>query len=190
MNRLIAVLWLAACLCESLAYGQTPPYTLTGRIVSVTDGDTVVMQTGRVVTQNRTQNRTRIRLASIDAPERGGNDRPGQPYGDAAQQFLADLVRGRVITARCFEQDHYRRHICDLLLDGKTGTQTANRRLVAAGLAWANQEAGGKFLRDAAMPELERQARQARRGLWQMNHPRPIAPWQWRARCWRNGRCG
>jgi len=77
-----------------------------------------------------------------------------------------------------------------LLLDGKTGTQTANRRLVAAGLAWANQEAGGKFLRDAAMPELQRQARQARRGLWQMSRPRPIAPWQWRARCWRNGRCG
>jgi len=88
MNRLIAALWLAASLCESLAYGQTPPYTLTGRIVSVTDGDTVVMQTGRIGTQNR----TRIRLASIDAPERGNNDRPGQPYGDAAQQFLADLV--------------------------------------------------------------------------------------------------
>jgi len=195
MNRLIATGWLAVA-CAAAAHGQVQtPYTLTGRIVSVLDGDTVVMQSGRIGTQNQ----TRIRLASIDAPERDHsqypNPRPGQPYGDAAQKFLADLVQGRIITARCFEEDHYRRHVCDLLLardqsGPATEGQTVNRRLVAAGLAWANQEAGGKFLRDAAMPELQRQARQARRGLWQMSHPRPIPPWQWRARCWRNGRCG
>jgi len=168
---------------QALPMTASSPYTLTGRIISVTDGDTVVMQTGQV--------KTRIRLASIDAPERdhvqGTTPRPGQPYGDAAKVFLANLVQGRVITAHCFEQDHYRRHVCDLLLERG---QTANRSLVAAGLAWANQDAGGKFLRDAAMLGLERQARQARRGLWQPSHPRPIPPWQWRKRCWRDGRCG
>jgi len=173
------------------AQALTPPvYTLTGRIVSVSDGDTVVMQRGRT--------RFRIRLASIDAPERSHANRPGQPYGDAAQQFLIGLVQGRIVTARCFEQDHYRRHICDLLLakaamagagDDQTGHQTVNRRLVAAGFAWANREAGGKFLRDAAMLALERQARQARRGLWQSVTPRPVPPWQWRYQCWQRKRC-
>jgi len=180
--------WLLAC--AALAYGQTPPppYTLTGRIVSVTDGDTVVMQTARTGGQKQ----ARIRLASIDAPEMGHGfgltPRPSQPYGAAAQKFLADLVQGRVIIARCFEEDHYRRHVCDLPLDGNTGKQTASRRLVEAGMAWANQEAGGKFLRDPALLTLERQARAARRGLWR--EPRPVAPWQWRNQCWRRGRCG
>jgi len=177
--------WLAAC-GGGPVYSQTQtPYTLTGHIVSVTDGDTVVMQTA--------QTRARIRLASIDAPELGHDSgltpRPGQPYGEAARKFLAGLVQGHVITARCFERDHYRRHVCDLLLDGKAGDkQTANRRLVEAGMAWANQEAGGKFLRDATLPEAQRQARTARRGLWR--EPRPVAPWQWRHQCWRRGQCG
>jgi len=188
--------WLLACWligCAALVHGQTPgqtrtPYTLTGRIVSVTDGDTVVMQTERMGGQKQ----ARIRLASIDAPELGhdvgSTPRPGQPYGEAARAFLVDLVQGRVITARCFERDHYRRHVCDLPLGGNAGQQTANRRLVEAGMAWANQEAGGKFLRDATLPEVERQARAARRGLWR--GPRPVAPWQWRSQCWRHGRCG
>jgi len=186
MKYFVVALGLIASLCKPLAYGQTGgkadgraaiAYALTGRIVAVTDGDTVVMQTAR--------SRVRIRLASIDAPERGSAERTGQPYGEAAQQFLANLVQGRVTSARCFEQDHYRRHVCDLLLaDG----DTANRRLVAAGMAWANQEAGGKFLRDATLPDLERQARQAKRGLW--HAVRPVPPWRWRDQCWRRGRCG
>lgn len=161
---------------------SSPPgsaYTLTGKVLEVTDGDTIAMNTA--------EGRRRIRLASIDAPEREGKDRPGQPHGDASRHHLAGLVEGKTLTARCFEQDRYERHICDLVLaDG----QTANRRQVEAGMAWANQEGRGKFLRDKDVADLERQARQAGRGLWQAGQGEPVRPWEWRYQCWQKGRCG
>lgn len=56
--------------------------TLTGRVVRVIDGDTVV-----VLTAPATE--VRIRLAGIDAPEKG------QPFGQRSRQFLASRVAGR-----------------------------------------------------------------------------------------------
>ena len=58
--------------------------SLTGRVVGVIDGDTVVVLT----TSERT---VRVRLAGIDAPEKG------QPFGQRARQFLASRVAGRVV---------------------------------------------------------------------------------------------
>jgi len=153
-------------------------YVLEGRVSKVSDGDTVTLST--------VDGKQRIRLASIDAPETGGRGRPGQPYGDASRQYLAKMVSGRTITARCHEQDHYQRHVCDLMLaDG----QTANRRLVEAGMAWANQQGKGKYLRDKQMLALERQARQAQRGLWQATKGKRVSPWEWRDQCWQKKRC-
>ena len=152
-------------------------YALVGKIVEVTDGDTVALNTAK--------GRQRIRLASIDAPERNGRDRPGQPYGDESRQHLAKLVSGRSLTAQCFEQDRYERHICNLLLDGG---QTANRLQVEAGMAWANQEGKGKFLRDEQMLELEQRAQQAKLGLW-AGGSKPVRPWEWRYQCWQQKRC-
>jgi|GEM_PF-578405 len=151
-------------------------YTLEGQISRVSDGDTVAMITS--------EGKQRIRLASIDAPETGKPKQAGQPYGDASRQYLAKMVDGRRITARCYERDHYQRHVCDLML---ANNQTANRLLVEAGLAWANQQNRGKYLRDKHMLELEQQARLAKRGLWQAR--KPVAPWDWRFQCWKKGRC-
>jgi micrococcal nuclease len=52
-----------------------------GKVVSVTDGDTIkALKAGKQV---------KIRLAAIDTPEKG------QPYGQAAKKFTANLVTGR-----------------------------------------------------------------------------------------------
>lgn len=148
-------------------------YALSGRVVQVADGDTLTLLVGR--------QRQRVRLASIDAPETGhGRAQPGQPYGQAARQALADLVAGKTLTLRCYEQDQYGREICDVPLpDGRL----ANRLMVADGMAWANQQGKGKYLRDAGLPELERQARQQRLGLWRDR--KPVPPWEWRWKCWK-----
>ncbi|CPJ16682.1 nuclease [Bordetella pertussis] len=42
-------------------------------------------------------------------------------------------------------------------------------------------------LRDPAMPGLQRQAREAGRGLWAQSGA--IEPWKWRYDCWRQRRC-
>ena len=151
-------------------------HTLSGKVVQVSDGDTINI---------RTDSETiRIRLASIDAPETShGSDQPGQPFGEASRKFLAGLVAGKTIQAQCFEKDRFGRHICDILVDDTT----ANRLSVKNGMSWANQQGKGKYLRDPALPELEKQARTAKLGLW--SEAGAVAPWVWRHDCWKEKKC-
>ncbi|HET8598536.1 MAG TPA: thermonuclease family protein [Castellaniella sp.] len=171
--RALGALAAALPLLWPAAAPAAAPYALAGRVVQVADGDTLTLLVGR--------QRQRVRLASIDAPETGhGRTQPGQPYGQAARRALADLVAGKTLRLRCYEQDHYGREICDVPLpDGRL----ANRLMVASGMAWANRQGGGKYLRDASLAGLERQARQQGVGLWRDAHP--VAPWDWRWKCWR-----
>ncbi len=152
-------------------------YTLTGKVVRVADGDTFTL-----LVDGRQQ---RIRLASIDAPETTHDrQQPGQPMGQASKKALADLIAGKTLSLVCFEHDQYERNVCDVPLgDGST----ANQKQVAAGMAWANMQGRGKYMRDARIPELEAHARRAGLGLWQ--YPNPVQPWVWRYRCWKKAQC-
>ena len=151
-------------------------FTLTGKIIQVSDGDTINILVG--------QQTHRIRLASIDAPETAhGSARPGQPYGEASRKHLADYVAGKTLTLICFEKDRYERDVCDV----PVGDTTANRLQVQYGMAWANHQGGGKYLRDHSLIELEKKAKQAKLGLWA--EPNAIAPWVWRFDCWQKQKC-
>ena len=163
----------ASLLRAAHASGQ---FTLTGKIIQVSDGDTINILVG--------QQTHRIRLASIDAPETAhGSARPGQPYGEASRKHLADYVAGKTLTLICFEKDRYDRDVCDV----PVGDTTANRLQVQYGMAWANQQGGGKYLRDHALVELEKKAKQAKLGLWA--EPHAVAPWVWRFDCWQKQKC-
>ncbi|MEN4920497.1 thermonuclease family protein [Achromobacter spanius] len=153
-------------------------YTLTGTIVNVADGDTVTLRAP--------DGQRRIRMDSIDAPEEGhGPEQPGQPDAEAARKHLSGLVAGKALTAQCYEQDQYGRDVCALILDDG---RSANRLQVEAGYAWAYTARKGDYLRDKAMPELQRQAKEAGRGLWA--RPNATQPWKWRYDCWRQRQCG
>src|SRR5690606_16618234 len=159
------------------AASAEPAYKLKGRVTHVTDGDTVELQVSW-------RERVTVRLASIDAPEIQRRGRPGQPYAQAARRALQSLVLDEAVTARCYEVDRYERRICDIVIpDGNT----ANRYLVHEGLVWANMEKRGRFMRDPALPKLERDARVAGRGLWADS--RQIEPWVWRYQCWNLNQC-
>lgn len=156
-----------------------PPIVMGARMavtpVLVKDGDTV--QVREFVHD--------IRLASIDSPELGhGRKKPGQAYAQVARKALADLLgNSRSVEAVCYERDRYERPVCDLYADG----QSVNRALVASGMAWANQGAGGRYLRDTQLLALEAQAKARGDGLWA--NPAPVEPWVWRGACWKDGRC-
>jgi len=47
--------------------------------------------------------------------------------------------------------------------------------------------AGGRYLRDRSLLDLEHDARQRRLGLWADAHP--VAPWVWRDQCWKAAVC-
>lgn len=153
------------------------PYGLTGRVVRVADGDTFNMLVGG--------KQERVRLASVDAPEvTKDRERPGQPMAQASKDALAALIGGKTLTLVCFERDRYERNICDVPLEGG---MTANRKQVQAGMAWANMEGRGKFMRDPEIRGLEQQAKDQGLGVWQRSDA--VSPWVWRYQCWQKQQC-
>jgi len=127
-----------------------------GKVVSVTDGDTIkVLKDGKQV---------KIRLASIDCPEKG------QPYGNAAKKFTADLVAGKVVKIWPTDTDRYGRTVAFVFV----GDTDVNKELLKAGLAWHYK----KYSRDPELAMLEFEARSKKVGLWK--EPDPVPPWKWR----------
>ena len=143
--------------------GNSLAQSLVGRVVGVTDGDTVTL-----LVDGRVQHK--IRLSGIDAPEKA------QPFGNRAKQRLSSLVYGKTVTAVGTKQDRYRRLIAKLLVDG----QDANLEMVASGYSWhykkyqSEQTAADRM----AYAKAEHDARLARRGLWA--DVSPVAPWDYR----------
>jgi endonuclease YncB( thermonuclease family) len=139
--------------------------TVSGRVVRVTDGDTLVVLGSRNVQH-------KIRLMGIDAPERG------QPYGKTSKQHLSERVAGKKVVVEYTKRDRYKRIVGKVLLSGKD----MNLRQIEAGMAWHYK----KYEKVQSVEDRERyaeteiRAREARRGLWR--EPNPVPPWEWRRR--------
>lgn len=133
--------------------------SLTGRVVRVIDGDTLVVLT-------KSERTVRVRLAGIDAPEKG------QPFGQRARQFLASRVAGRVVEVAGDSRDRYDRILGTLRTDGRD----INAELVCGGLAWAYRVRN--VAQNPAYLKCEKAAREEKKGLWQA--PSPVPPWLWR----------
>jgi micrococcal nuclease len=134
--------------------------TLLCLVVGVADGDTLTVRCtaadGDVTLQ--------VRLAEIDAPEKG------QAFGRRSKDHLATLCFGRSAVVKPTTTDRYGRTVARVDCEG----HDANAALVQAGLAWAYM----RYLTDPHIAELEREAREQRVGLWQDESALP--PWQWR----------
>ncbi len=133
--------------------------TFQARVVGVTDGDTVT-----VLDEQNQQHR--VRLAEIDAPERG------QPWGNRSRQALTALVFGKTVSVRETDTDRYGRVVARLFADGSD----VNRAMVEQGHAWAYRQ----YLTDQTLIATEGRARQGRVGLWSMSDQETVAPWEWR----------
>lgn len=129
---------------------------VTGKVVGVTDGDTVTLLVG-----NRP---LKVRLEGIDAPEQG------QAFGSRAKQFLSEACFGKEVILRANGRDRYGRTIGTILV----GSRDVNASLVEAGLAWHYVE----YSSDENLARLEKAAREAKVGLW--SEPNPVPPWDWR----------
>jgi endonuclease YncB( thermonuclease family) len=165
-RRLLAasMIWTMTLLmaCAPSA-AQVPQKEVFGRIVRVTDGDTVTL-----LSSDNT--RITIRLAGIDAPE------SRMPYGHAAQTHLAGLVLNKEVVAVTQKKDRYGRTVATLL----HGTQDINLTMVQAGMAWHYKRYAHEQTQNQAAnyAQSEQVARTEGRGLWQ--HAKPTPPWMWR----------
>jgi endonuclease YncB( thermonuclease family) len=135
---------------------------LLGQVVGIQDGDTLIL-----LTPERRQ--VRVRLYGIDAPE------SRQPYGTRAQQELSTLAFRKQVRVTVEDTDHYGRTVGRVW----AGSLDINAELVRRGAAWVYRQ----YNRDPALPTLEAEARQAKRGLWALPAGEQVPPWAWR----RNG---
>ena len=148
---------LRTCLLTATLVGFAMAEEFSGRVVGVMDGDTITVLVGR--------EQRRVRLAGVDAPEKG------QAFGQRSKQALSQMIFGREVTVVSTGRDRYERTLGIVRL---TDGSSVNERLVENGWAWHYM----RYSKDRRLSELESRARAARRGLWA--DPHPVAPWDFR----------
>jgi micrococcal nuclease len=130
-----------------------------GRVVGISDGDTITILDDR-------KQQIKVRLAEIDTPE------SAQPYGTRAKQELSGLVFGKTVIVKVQDTDRYGRKVGRVYKDDVD----VNAEMIRCGAAWVYR----KYARDQRLYNLEKQARQNKKGLWSLPEAERIPPWEWR----------
>lgn len=131
---------------------------LSGRVISVADGDTLTIQ-------DMSKSYV-VRLAEIDAPEKC------QPYGNASRASLVELALGKNAVVSVIDNDKYHRSVGKVTIEGQI--ETVNMAQLQRGLAWVYDA----YAQDPLLDTIERDARINKKGLWA--DVNPIEPWVWR----------
>lgn len=139
---------------------RTPPpggsYAATvGRVL---DGDSLDFRTGGTL--------YRLRLAEIDAPEKG------QPNGERATALLSNLTLYKSVKIHYDTCDRYGRIVGHVVVRDIA----VNDAMVERSAAWFYS----KYSNSAALYDLENEARDAKRGLWALPKVQTVEPWVWR----------
>lgn len=148
--------------------------SLHGRVVGVSDGDTITVL-------DADHQQFKIRLCGIDAPEKA------QSFGQRSKENLSHLVFGRDVTVEWRKKDRYGRTVGKVLVAEPTCQEATCPKIldachaqVVAGMAWwyrqyAKEQEPGDANR---YEQSELEARSRRIGLW--SDPQPTPPWDWR----------
>ena len=141
---------LALILCSLLSA------TITGKVVSAHDGDTLTVLEGTT--------QIKVRLSEIDAPELK------QRYGRRATLAIVVCLLGRKVVIETAGEDRYGRTIGTVYL----GPDSVNLWLVRNGWAWRYD----RYNKSEALKAAQDAAKNGKLGLWA--DPNPIPPWEWR----------
>ncbi len=131
--------------------------TIQGKVVRVSDGDTIT-----ILDEGKVENK--VRLNRIDAPEKK------QAFGEVSRKYLATMVAGKFVKVEWAKKDKYGRILGDVIV----GEVNVNLRMVQAGLAWHFK----RFDNTPIYAQAENEARARKVGLWV--DPNPIPPWDFR----------
>ncbi len=130
------------------------PRTLVAKVERVSDGDTII-----AVTSDQTK--LRLRLLGIDAPEVPHGERPGQPYGEDARDYLDHLIGGKTVRVDAYGPDEYKR-VLAVVWDERINV---NLLLVAMGYAEVYRGAPCQVYCQE-LEDAEAKARRDRVGMW------------------------
>lgn len=137
---------------------QVYAQTLTGKVIGVKDGDTVV-----VIDSSNTQ--TTLRLAEVDCPEKA------QAFGTKAKQFTSDQVYFKQVKYIVTDTDRYGRSIAKVYYDDN---KYLSAEIIKNGFGWQYKQ----YSTSKLLAKLEQEARQNKKGLW--FDPNPIYPSEFR----------
>jgi len=146
-SRFTVILFLASFICNA---------QLTGKIISVADGDTFTMLVN--------EKQVRIRLHGIDCPEKSQN------FGQVAKEFTSGYVFGKIVSVKEMDIDRYGRTIGIVTVN----SVNVNEKLLEAGLAWHYKV----YDKNPMWAKMELKARKDKRGLWKQFNV--VAPWEYR----------
>jgi len=154
-----ATLILFALLPSAIAQ----PQTITGKVVAISDGDTLT-----VLDASKQQHK--IRLVGIDAPE------IIQAFGEKAKNSLSDLVRGKTVTVSNLKVARNGWIVGKVTLSGRD----INLEQIRRGYAWFYRAYAKELSPEdaTAYQQAEAKAREDHLGLWA--GAEPIAPWDLR----------
>jgi endonuclease YncB( thermonuclease family) len=152
------LLWL----CLAAAHAET----LTGKVVSVDDGDTLTVLSENV--------RQRVRIAGIDAPEKG------QDYAHRSWQSLMLMAYGKDATLDCHKTDRYQRRVCKVMVQPQGCPRCGHTldlglaQIVAGAARWDRRYGREQSAQERGRyASEETEARLRRRGLWGLPEPIP-----------------
>jgi len=142
-----------------IAVSILPTYTfaLSGKVVRVSDGDTLVILTNE-------KKQIKVRLRDIDAPEKK------QAFGNKSTQTLKAICANKIATLTDIDKDRYKRTLARV----HCGTINANAFMVGKGMAWVYD----RYVTDHSLYKLQVSAKYHKLGLWADRSP--IAPWIFR----------
>lgn len=154
---------LLALLATTCLWAQAE--TITGKVVGVTDGDTVTLL-------DDAKRQHKIRLSGIDAPEKS------QAFGQRSKESLSDLVFAKTVDVETDKVDRYGRRVGKIWVNGID----ANLEQINRGMAWHYKQYAREQSKadQREYAEAEDEAREGKRGLWK--DVDPVAPWEFRRR--------
>lgn len=127
-------------------YSQVYAQTLTGKVIGIKDGDTVV-----IIDANNKQ--TTLRLAEVDCPEKA------QAFGTKAKQFTSDAVYLKQVKYEVTDTDRYGRSIAKIYYDDN---KYLSAEIIKNGFGWQYKQ----YSTSKLLAKLEQEARQNKKGLW------------------------
>ena len=130
---------------------------LIGKVVKVSDGDTVT-----ILTADKTQHK--IRLNDIDAPEKK------QAFGNKSKDNLAKYISGKTVTVQYQKTDRYKRVLGTIYYNNTD----INLQQLKDGYAWVYK----KYSQKQNYYKAEKVARDKKIGLWADKNP--LEPWEFR----------
>jgi micrococcal nuclease len=132
--------------------------TLTGKVIGIKDGDTVVVI-------DAANNQTTLRLAEVDCPEKS------QAFGSKAKQFTSDAVYLKEVKYIVTNKDRYGRSIAKIYYNDN---KYLSAEIIRNGFGWQYKQ----YSTSKLLANLEQEARANKRGLWV--DPNPIYPSEFR----------